>query len=120
PSGLNSFTLTTTRNTFFSSVMPLLIPATILAIPIFDTTLVTITRKLRSQRATIGGTDHSSHRLVVLGLSPRKTVWVLYGLASLGSLVAMSMQRFPDQAMPLFGLFALVLLLSGVYLGHVK
>src|SRR5205085_885551 len=59
-------------------------------------------------------------RLVVLGLSPGKTVWVLYVLASVGSLVAISMQRFPDQAMPLFGLFALILLLSGVYLGHVK
>jgi UDP-GlcNAc:undecaprenyl-phosphate/decaprenyl-phosphate GlcNAc-1-phosphate transferase len=39
-------------------------PITVLAIPIFDTLFVSVTRRLRGQAISQGGTDHSSHRLV--------------------------------------------------------
>ena len=49
--------------------------------PIFDTTFVTILRKLAGRPASQGGRDHTSHRLVALGWSERQAVWILYGLA---------------------------------------
>jgi UDP-GlcNAc:undecaprenyl-phosphate GlcNAc-1-phosphate transferase len=120
PSPLNGFMGIWTVGGGLGPVLALLIPATVLAIPIFDTTLVTITRAWRAQKASQGGRDHSSHRLVGLGLSEKKAVWVLYALAALGGTVAVLLQQFPDQSLPLFGFFGLILVLTGVYLGHVK
>ena len=46
----------------------MLLPLLVLAIPILDTTLVTVRRTLERRPVTQGGTDHSSHRLVYYGL----------------------------------------------------
>jgi UDP-GlcNAc:undecaprenyl-phosphate GlcNAc-1-phosphate transferase len=43
-------------------------PVLLLLIPIFDTTLVTVLRLLSGRKASQGGRDHSSHRLVAVGL----------------------------------------------------
>ena len=120
PSPLNGFMDLHPHQSVLGPVLPLLIPVAVVAIPIFDTTLVTITRKWRAQKASQGGRDHSSHRLVGLGLSETKAVWVLYVLAAFGGTLAVLMQQFPNQSLPLFGLLGLVLTLTGVYLGHVK
>jgi UDP-GlcNAc:undecaprenyl-phosphate/decaprenyl-phosphate GlcNAc-1-phosphate transferase len=58
-------------------------PVLILMIPILDTTLVTVSRLLSGRSASQGGRDHSSHRLVAIGLSERRAVAVLWGLAAL-------------------------------------
>ena len=64
------------------SFLPVLaVPVLILFIPIFDTTLVMVLRKLAGRAASQGGRDHTSHRLVALGLSERRAVWMLYGFA---------------------------------------
>ncbi|MER3423156.1 MAG: hypothetical protein C4293_07935, partial [Nitrospiraceae bacterium] len=91
PSPLNDFLGVQTRANVLGPVLALLIPATVLAVPIFDTTLVTITRKWRAAKATQGGRDHSSHRLVGLGLSEKRAVWVLYSFSVLGGVVAILM-----------------------------
>lgn len=59
------------------------VPVLVLLIPILDTTLVTVSRLLSGRRASAGGKDHSSHRLVAIGLSERRAVTVLCGLAAL-------------------------------------
>ena len=46
-------------------------PVFVLLIPIFDTTLVTVARLLSGRSPAMGGRDHSSHRLVAIGLSER-------------------------------------------------
>ena len=51
-----------------------LIPLFVLTIPIFDTTLVTISRLRRGIAIADGGKDHTSHRLVELGLNVRQAV----------------------------------------------
>ena len=56
--------------TFATTVLPLLV----LAIPILDTSLVTIVRLLERRPVTQGGRDHTSHRLVYYGLSEGKAV----------------------------------------------
>jgi len=59
-------------------------PVLVLLIPIFDTTLVTLSRWFSGRRASQGGRDHSSHRLVALGLSERGAVALLWLLAAIG------------------------------------
>ena len=49
-------------------------PVFVLMIPIFDTTLVTVLRLLAGRSPAMGGRDHSSHRLVAMGLSERSAV----------------------------------------------
>jgi UDP-GlcNAc:undecaprenyl-phosphate GlcNAc-1-phosphate transferase len=120
PSSFNGFMNIQAGSGMLGPVMVLLIPSAVLAVPIFDTTFVTITRKWRAQKASQGGRDHSSHCLVGLGLSEKKTVWILYSFAAFGGVVAVLMQQFQDQTAPLLGIFLLILVLTGVYLGHVK
>jgi len=60
-----------------STVATLVLPVLILAVPILDTTLVTIVRLLEGRPVSQGGRDHSSHRLVSLGLSETEAVVLL-------------------------------------------
>ncbi|MFH0787167.1 MAG: hypothetical protein V2B13_06075 [Pseudomonadota bacterium] len=120
PGPLNGFTGFRLGGSSLGPIMVLLIPVMVLAIPIFDTTLVTITRLWRAQKPSQGGQDHASHRLVGLGLPEPRAVIVLYALAAFGGIIAVLTVNFSEQFLPLLGLFVLVLILSGVYLGHVK
>src|SRR5215216_4309997 len=104
-----------------SFLVVIAVPVLILFIPIFDTTLVTVVRKLSGRAASQGGRDHASHRLVALGLSERRAVWMLYGFAGASGLLAMVVRQFEYHtgiAMVLG--FAVVLTLGGVYLAGVK
>src|SRR2546421_650283 len=74
-----------------TTVATLLLPILVLAIPILDTTLVTIVRIVEGRPISRGGRDHTSHRLVYRGLSERRAVVLLavvaagIGAASLAS-----------------------------------
>ena len=67
------------------------VPLLVLLIPIFDTTLVTVSRILSGRFAADGGRDHSSHRLVAIGLSERAAVTVLWLLAAVGGCLGIAM-----------------------------
>ncbi len=67
-----------------------LVPLAVLAVPIFDTTLVTLVRKLSGRAISQGGRDHSSHRLVFLGLSERHAVLMLYTLSLLSGVASLT------------------------------
>src|SRR5881275_1744934 len=84
----------------------LAVPILVLFIPIFDTTFVTILRKVSGRAASQGGRDHTSHRLVALGLSERRAVWMLYGFAALSGLLAVAVrQSKPDVSIALLAIF---------------
>jgi UDP-GlcNAc:undecaprenyl-phosphate/decaprenyl-phosphate GlcNAc-1-phosphate transferase len=105
-----------------SSLLPVIIgPAMLLLIPIFDTTLVTALRMLAGRRASQGGRDHSSHRLVAIGLSERAAVAVLWTLAALGGLIALGV-RHMDQGWGTVAAaaFLLAMIIFAVYLSKVK
>jgi UDP-GlcNAc:undecaprenyl-phosphate GlcNAc-1-phosphate transferase len=92
-------------------------PVAVLAIPIFDTFFVSVTRRLRGQPVSIGGTDHSSHRLVSLGLSERGAVILLYVLAvGSGAIAVVARNLFYPRAIELVSLWYLVLMLFGIHL----
>ena len=104
------------------SFLPVLaVPILVLFIPIFDTTFVTILRKLSGRAASQGGRDHTSHRLVALGMSERHAVWMLYGFAALSGLLALVVQRARlDVSLAAVSGFTILLTLIGVYLAGVK
>jgi UDP-GlcNAc:undecaprenyl-phosphate GlcNAc-1-phosphate transferase len=60
-----------------TTVATLLLPVLVLAVPILDTTLVTVVRLLDGRPVYQGGRDHTSHRLVYHGLSERRAVVLL-------------------------------------------
>jgi UDP-GlcNAc:undecaprenyl-phosphate GlcNAc-1-phosphate transferase len=69
-----------------------MVPVLVLGVPLFDTTLVTISRIRRGIPISRGGKDHFSHRLVALGLTRREAVLVLYlvqGALGVAALVVM-------------------------------
>ncbi|HVF22111.1 MAG TPA: hypothetical protein VM941_03510 [Pyrinomonadaceae bacterium] len=104
------------------SFLPVLaVPILVLFIPIFDTTFVTVLRKLSGRAASQGGRDHTSHRLVALGMSERHAVWMLYGFAALSGVLAILVQRTRlDVSLAAIAVFTILLTLLGVYLGGVK
>ncbi len=104
-----------------SIVSILAVPALILFVPIFDTTFVTVLRKIWGRKASQGGRDHTSHRLVALGLSERSAVLLLYGLATFAGSISLLVRELPSiQSIAIITLFTLVLTLIGVYLSKVK
>ncbi len=65
-----------------TTIATLIVPILILAVPIFDTALVTIVRLLEGRPIHEGGRDHTSHRLVYQGLSERRALLLLATIAA--------------------------------------
>jgi UDP-GlcNAc:undecaprenyl-phosphate GlcNAc-1-phosphate transferase len=94
-------------------------PVVVLAVPIFDTTFVTVTRILRGQSVTEGGNDHTMHRLVLLGLSERKAVLFLYGVSLFFGALALAVYGSTAQLFyALLLLVAVATVVFGLYLGR--
>jgi UDP-GlcNAc:undecaprenyl-phosphate GlcNAc-1-phosphate transferase len=71
-----------------------MVPVLILIVPIFDTTLITISRLRRGLIPfTTPGEDHVAHRLAILGLSQRRAVMVMYLVGIAGGLSALFVSR---------------------------
>lgn len=105
-----------------SRVLPITaVPVLILLVPIFDTTFVALTRRMAGRSPLTGGRDHTSHRLVALGIGERRAVILLYLLTAAGGSIAASLQ-YIDSSHGFIAIVAYILLLAGlgVLLGHVK
>jgi len=95
-------------------------PVLILTIPIFDTMVVAVTRKLSGRPVSQGGRDHTSHRLVALGMSERRATLLLYLFAALSGALALAVRQMAIWgALALIAGFALSVLFIGLYLGKV-
>ena len=104
-----------------SLVSVLFVPLAIVAVPIADTALVTVTRTLAARSISQGGRDHSTHRLVALGLRERQVALLLYAFAALGGCVGLVLMRL-DLALGLVlgtAFFASMSLIAA-YLGRLK
>ncbi|MCI0560820.1 MAG: hypothetical protein MN733_20240, partial [Nitrososphaera sp.] len=98
----------------------LLTPVLILMIPIFDTCVVTVTRKLSGRPISQGGRDHTSHRLVALGMSERRTVMLLYLFSTSSGALALIVRFLEVEVLlMLIPCFVLMVLFFGLYLGEV-
>ena len=102
-------------------VMMLAIPVLVLAVPILDTAFVAVARGLSAHKIFQGGKDHISHRMVVLGLSDRKTVITLYFISVLfGGISVLSMFVSPIVTLMLVLVAAIGLIYFATFLGKVK
>lgn len=102
-------------------VSALFVPVFIFMIPILDTALVTLSRKIAGRAISSGGKDHTSHRLVTLGITEKKAVGVLYFLSVLAGGVALLADYFDlSLGLPVMFLTLLSISLLGVYLSRVR
>ena len=96
-------------------------PALVLAIPILDTTLVAVGRMLEGRPISQGGRDHTSHRLVALGVSEERALWVLWSLALVGGAIALLLRTVErGTAYLLGGVLIAALILLGAWLLSVR
>src|SRR3989454_2639750 len=104
-----------------SLVAVLFVPLAIVAVPVVDTALVAVTRALASRAISQGGKDHSTHRLVALGLGERQVALLLYGFAVVGGGVGLVLMRL-DLALGLMlgTVFLVALSLLAAYLGRLQ
>ena len=99
----------------------LIVPLFILVIPIFDTSLVTFYRKKHGQFISEGGKDHSSHRLVFLGLSERRAVLILMGISLFFGILIVCLSSLDFfTILILFSVLFVCLLFFGIFLGGIS
>ena len=99
----------------------LAIPMLVLIYPIFDTALVTITRIIRGRPISLGGKDHSSHRLVRMGLGPADTVLLIYTFSSFCGFSALFLTMiYYEQAMLMLTFLVLFIVLVGLRLSRIQ
>jgi len=104
-----------------SIVAVLAVPVLVLLVPIFDTTFVTLVRTLAGRAPSQGGRDHTSHRLVALGLSERDAVRMLYTFAAAGGVLAVLVRHASlDLSLGAIAATAVVLTFAGIHLAHVR
>jgi UDP-GlcNAc:undecaprenyl-phosphate GlcNAc-1-phosphate transferase len=95
-------------------------PVLLLLVPIFDTTLVTVMRLVAGRRPSQGGRDHSSHRLVALGLPEATAVAVLWSLALFSGGIALSLQMGQNWTAILALTFFIAMVIFAVYLARIR
>jgi UDP-GlcNAc:undecaprenyl-phosphate/decaprenyl-phosphate GlcNAc-1-phosphate transferase len=88
-----------------------MVPVLVLALPIFDINLVVWTRLAEGRSPFDGGKDHTSHRLMSVGLSQRQTLLVLYGCCVLYGMLALAVSALPAGTGFIVGVIALAALL---------
>jgi UDP-GlcNAc:undecaprenyl-phosphate GlcNAc-1-phosphate transferase len=91
-------------------------PALTFTYPIFDTGLVSILRKLAGRPISVGGRDHSSHRLASLGLDERQVVWTLWLLTAVGSSLGIMIHWIPGALVTAGALLTGLLGMFGLFL----
>lgn len=97
------------------------VPVLALMVPILDTTLVTLIRTLSGRKASTGGRDHTSHRLVLMGLSERKAVMFLYLTGAASGFAALFVSRSDGLTSPAVIIpVILAFMLMGVYLAQLR
>jgi UDP-GlcNAc:undecaprenyl-phosphate GlcNAc-1-phosphate transferase len=97
------------------------IPVLIVFIPILDTGFVSIMRKLFRRPISQGGRDHSSHRMVAIGLSEKKAVLLLYAFSVISGLIALTINHLSiGTALVLIVFYLLFVVFFWIYLARVK
>lgn len=85
-----------------------IVPVMLLSVPIFDTTLVVVSRLRRGQSVKSGRRDHTYHRLVAYGFSPKHAVLLTHLTIFVVSCLAFLTLYMPPLAALIF--FALIIL----------
>lgn len=120
---LSFLALSVQRNLSDVSVYVIMIlPLSLMVIPILDTSLVTIKRLISGRKIYMGGRDHTSHRLVAMGLTERKAVLLLYGIGLLWGVTTVLLSSFKDNSLylPIVAILLIATAFFGLFLSNVK
>ena len=104
-----------------SRLATIAVPLLILMVPLLDTTLVTIIRVLSGRKASTGGRDHTSHRLVLMGFSEKGAVLFLYAIGAVSGIGGVFVSHSdtltsPAVIIPIFS----ATVLMGIYLSQLR
>ncbi len=76
------------------AIVTWMVPVMVLGLPIFDTTLVFVSRlRRRVNPFTTAGKDHTSHRLTDMGFTRREAVLILYMVCVVFGMIALFLTR---------------------------
>ncbi len=102
-------------------IITLLAPILVMAVPILDTAFVTVLRAASGRSVYKGGKDHTSHRLVGMGLSEKQSVLVIYLFSLVFGAFAVFL-AFPGASYVLISILLVIclvfLFLLGIFLGE--
>lgn len=100
----------------------MILPLALMVIPILDTSLVTIKRLISGRKIYMGGKDHTSHRLVAMGLTERKAVIILYGIGLLWGVTTVLLSSYKDTSLylPIVAVLLIATAFFGLFLSNVK
>ncbi len=116
--GCSSVLLTEHLSSLFSIVA---IPALVLFLPVFDAALVSATRRLSGRPLAVGAKDHSSHRLVLLGMSERQAVLLLYLISAVaGGVAALWKSQWHNLGAGLVALYLVMAAMFWLYLARIE
>ena len=106
-------------NTSLPQSLSLWVPPVVIAVPLIDMVLVVTSRISHRQNPMRGGRDHSSHRLMRLGLSKTSAVLMIYVFAVLYSIIAiLASSLAASTALVLVGIAALLAISLILYLSQ--
>ncbi len=97
-----------------ASLGTLIIPVTLLTIPIIDTLAAIIRRLRRGRSIAAPDKDHIHHKLLDLGLGERKILFFVYGFCLYLSIVSVSSVALPQQA----NVYLILVVWAGSLLGY--
>lgn len=100
----------------------MILPLALMVIPIMDTSLVTIKRLISGRKIYMGGKDHTSHRLVAMGLTERKAVMLLYSIAIVWGITTVLLSSYKDSSLylPIVSILLIATAFFGLFLSNVK
>ncbi|RIK52452.1 MAG: undecaprenyl/decaprenyl-phosphate alpha-N-acetylglucosaminyl 1-phosphate transferase [Chloroflexi bacterium] len=87
-----------------------IVPIMLLSVPIFDTTLVALSRLRRKQPIGTGRRDHTFHRFIMLGIRPRYAVLIVHLTLTVSVFAYFTLYLEPWLALILF----MTAILSGI------
>lgn len=96
--------------------LALLGPLLVLGLPLYDTALVALVRRIEGRPVSRGGRDHTSHRLASRGLGERETVLVLYAVAAGFAVLGLFASALGFALVPLMVVVVIALALFGSFL----
>ena len=86
-----------------------IVPIMLLGVPIFDTTLVVLSRLRRRQMVGTGRRDHTYHRFIALGLAPRIAVLAVHLMALILSIIAYLSLYIPPMPALIFFMLSIII-----------
>ena len=99
-----------------TAVVRVSVPVLLMAIPVFNTALVVVSRARGGRRITVGGTDGVAHRLVALGLSRSDAAVAFWAAGAASCALAVLLTHLGTEAAALLACTAVAAGGTGVWL----